>query len=124
MAEEAEIGVEGRAPEIAFDYIKGQLFHVVHADGVIGGMTPTGNIHVAFFSERIAIPQRELRKINPDGTLGDIVSIEGRHAIVREVDVDVMMSHSVAETLIEWLQARVSEARTARGAETPEPRKE
>lgn len=54
--------------QVAFDYIKSNFFRVVHADGVTGGGTPNGSIHLAFFSERGPIPQREVRSINADGT--------------------------------------------------------
>lgn len=109
MVEETERDRRDQVPQIAFDYIKGQLFHVVHADGVIGGVTPNGSIHVAFFSERSPIPQREVRAINADGTLGDQIIDQSvvRNAIVREVDVDVMLALPVAEVLIAWLQDRV-----------------
>jgi hypothetical protein len=111
MAEETERDGRDQEPHVAFDYIKGQLFHVVHADGVIGGLTPNGSVHVAFFSERSPIPQREVRAISSDGTLGDLIVDQTvvRPAIVREVDVDVMLALPVAELLITWLQDRVSE---------------
>ena len=38
------------------DYIKSNLFRVVVADGAFGGLTPRGNIHIDFWSERRAIP--------------------------------------------------------------------
>jgi hypothetical protein len=58
------------APEIAFEYIKSNLFRVIHADGAIGGVTPSGNLHLAFFSERPAIPRMIVHKRDPSGTLG------------------------------------------------------
>ncbi len=120
MAEETGRDEGDQAPQVAFDYIKGQLFHVVHADGVIGGVTPNGSVHVAFFSERSAIPQREVRKINPDGTLGNVIASRSvtRNAIVREVDVDVMLAPPVAELLISWLQERVSELKKRTSTES------
>jgi hypothetical protein len=42
---------------VVFEYIKSQLFRVIHSDGAIGGITPTGNVHVAFYSDRAAIPK-------------------------------------------------------------------
>src|SRR3989442_6878794 len=43
--------------DVTFHYIKSSQFRVVHADGIIGGVTPRGLIHIAVFSERPAIPQ-------------------------------------------------------------------
>lgn len=115
MGDESDREASGRPPQIAFDYIKGNSFRVVHADGIIGGPTPSGNIHMAFFSERGPIPRREVRSINKDGTLGDLVSDQTviRDAIVREVDIDVVMSPSVAENMIDWLQRVISEIKKA-----------
>jgi hypothetical protein len=107
---------EGRdeLPQVAFDYIKGHLFRVVHADGVIGGPSPNGGLHLAFFSERAPIPQREVRSINSDGSLGGLIVDKSivRPAIVREIDFDVVMSIPVAEVLISWLQERVEEIKS------------
>lgn len=96
----------------AFDYIKAQLFRVVHADGVIGGLTPSGNLHVAFFSERPAIPRRLVYELNAAGQLGSELKDEkvSRDSIVRELDVDIHISLSVARALRDWLTQRIAEA--------------
>lgn len=101
--------------EIAFDYIKGKMFRSVHADGVIGGITPSGNLHVAFFNERAPIPQRETRQLLPDGSLGDVISDKSiiRPAVVREMDFDVVMSPAVARTFVTWLQQAMGELEKA-----------
>lgn len=96
---------------VAFDYIKSQAFRVIRADGAIGGITPNGHIHMALFSERQAIPRRIVTKVNPDGTLGDQVpeQTESRNSIVREMDVDVIMTVDAAELLRDWLIQRIGE---------------
>ena len=43
---------------VAFDYIKGQHFRAIRADGAIGGITPSGSIHFALYSERHPIRSR------------------------------------------------------------------
>ena len=73
MEEKLGRGGEGSQPMIAFDYIKGNFFRVIHADGVLGGSTPSGNIHMAFFSDRQPIPKREVYGLKPDGSLGDLI---------------------------------------------------
>jgi hypothetical protein len=81
--------VAGSADEdnkISFDYLKSQFFRVLHADGAIGGITPSGCIHCSFYSERQAIPQRQTFMLNEDGSLGQPIAEETlvRAAIVRE----------------------------------------
>src|SRR3954469_15164957 len=50
---------------VVIEYIKSSYFRVVHSTGAIGGITPEGNIHMAFFSERPAIPRMQVHKLQP-----------------------------------------------------------
>ena len=97
---------------VAFDYIKSQLFRVVRADGVIGGLTPNGHVHMAFFSERPAIPRRQVFQLTPEGTLGEMLPNEtvSRDSIVREMDVDVFMTIDTAKLLYAWLDEKIRAA--------------
>ncbi len=100
-----------RTPQIAFDYIKGNYFRVAHADGVIGGLTPSGNVHMAFYSERGPIPQKEVHAVLPDGSLGEVLSdrMVVRPGIIREMDIDIVMSPDVAKNILRWLTEAVEE---------------
>jgi hypothetical protein len=97
---------------IAFDYIKGQFFRIIRADGALGAVTPTGQIHFALYSERQPIPRREVYTV-VDSRLGEKIASEtvSRDAIVREMDCDVFLSPEVAESLGRWLLERAAEAR-------------
>ena len=89
--------------KVRFDYIKSNFFRVIHVDGVHGGLRPSGTaIHMALFSERNAIPQTEEVQIT-DGRIGPPVHVEGRHAIVREVEVDAIVDLGTAVALRDWL---------------------
>ena len=72
-------------------------------------ITPLGQIQFALFSERQAIPQRVVQKLNDDGALGDIVETVTRDSIVREVEVAVTMDPDTAMVLAAELIARVNE---------------
>ncbi len=104
---------QGRS-EVKFDFIKSQYFRVIHADGAIGGVTPAGLIHFALYSERAAIPRQITHLLNPDKTLGERVFEEtvAREAIVREMDVDVILSIAFAENLRKWLGEKIKDAKT------------
>ncbi len=106
-----EKGVE--ESEVNFDYIKGQQFRVIRADGAVGGVTPNGHIHFALFSERRAIPRQSVHPINDDGTLGEELSERrvSRGGFVREMDVDVFVTVDVAENFCAWLQEKIEEAK-------------
>ena len=60
---------------------------------------------MAMYSERPAIPREMVHKINPDGTLGEIIQEQtvAREGIVREMEVDVLMSVDVAKSIKNWL---------------------
>ncbi|MCA3423683.1 MAG: hypothetical protein INF81_12090 [Roseomonas sp.] len=108
-AAESAVGAAGEDEKISFDYLKSQFFRVVHADGAIGGITPSGYIHFSFYSERQAIPQRQTFTLNEDGSLGQSIAEKTiiRNAVVRELDVDVVMNVDVARSLAIWLSQQV-----------------
>lgn len=112
MAKRSEKSGNGGADNtVAFDYIKTAQFRSIHADGAIGGITPNGNIHLAFYSERPAIPRRVVQRVTPSGALGDEVQErrESRNSIVRELDSDLFLSLSVAKGVQKWLGERIAE---------------
>lgn len=91
--------------QVVFEYAKGPFFRSLYADGVIGGLTPSGHIHIAFFSERPPLPKRHTYRVNPDGSLGPEIPEEkaAREPIVRDMQVDVLMTMHAAELLRNWL---------------------
>ena len=94
MAEDDAVRGNGEAsPRVNFDYIKSQNFRVIHMDGALGGLTPNGHIHMSLYSERPPIPRRMVYPL-AEGQLGEEIKDERvtRDAIVREVDIDVMMT--------------------------------
>ena len=99
-------------PRVRFHYLKSTQFRVIHADGAIGGITPTGKIHVSFYSERSPIPRETVQKINPeDGSLGDIIHEETviREGIIREMDFDVLMDIQTAKNVCKWLDDKIKQ---------------
>lgn len=94
---------------VRFHYLKSQLWRVVHVDGAIGGITPRGMIHAAIYNERPAIPQVTEQEVSPEGVLGAQTLSEGKEGVVRELDVDLVMSKQAAIELRDWLAKRVSE---------------
>ncbi len=109
MPSSPEQGLPPLPSKIRFHYIKSNLFRVVHADGVWGGITPTGGIQIAFFSERVPIPQQVEFQLSPDGRVGEEIP-EGkvaREGIVREVEVDVVINLGTARLIRDWLDDKI-----------------
>jgi hypothetical protein len=106
MAADESLLSSGAADDrVSFDYIKGKDFRVIRADGAIGGITPNGYIHFVLYSERGAIPRRQVFALKPDGAVGEIIQAETvtRGSIVREMDVDVFLRPDIAKALHKWL---------------------
>ncbi len=96
--------------KISFDYIKSNQFRVIHVDGVHGGATPKGHaIQMAFFSERAPIPKRETYGL-VGGKLGERKEKVERDAIVREVEVEVIMDLETAKAITKWLGEKIESA--------------
>lgn len=95
--------VEPRTSQVRFYYQKSHFFRVIHADGVIGNLTPQGLLHLAVYSERTAIPQTSLHELNEDGTLGKSLETDGKEGFVREIDTDLIMTKEVAVGVRNWL---------------------
>lgn len=100
---------ENKSAEVRFDYIKSNFFRVVHADGVHGGLTAKGGLQMAFFSECKPIPQTETYKVS-QGRVGECVSTKVCDAIVREVEVQVLMNLSMAKAMYQWLGDKIETA--------------
>lgn len=109
---------------VRFDYVKSNLFRVIHADGAVGALTPGNVVQVGFYSERVPIPRRSVHELTGEGGLGEELpqAREVRDAFVREVDVNVMMSLEAAQGLCELLQRVLEQAQSrlrVAGAEGP-----
>ena len=102
--------------QVTFYYLKGPDFRTIHIDGAIGGLTPSGHLHIAFYAERAAIPQKTTQKINPDGTLGDETAREGKEGVVRQMETDIIVNENTARNIKVWLDQKLEEFEARRKA--------
>lgn len=109
MEKDSEGTADPTAPTVILDFIKSSSFRSLRADGVIGGITPNGHIHMAFFSERAAIPRRAIHVLNDDGTLGELRELQTRDSIVREMEVDMFLTLETAKSINDWLGKKINE---------------
>ena len=93
---------------ISFDYIKSNQFRVSHIDGIHGGVTPNGlAIQMALFSERSPIPKTETYKLSK-ARLGKRINSIKRDAIIREVELEAIISLDTAKRTVIWLQEKIN----------------
>jgi len=109
---------ERQEAQVVFEYSKDPMFRSTHADGFIGGLTPNGQVHIAFFSERPVLPKRHVFRLNPDGSLGAEVPNEkaGNESITRDMQVDVLMTVQAAEGLKNWLDQYIRNLKARAGS--------
>lgn len=100
-------GLDAESPVVSFDYIKSTGFQSLRADGVIGGPTPSNHIHMALYSERPAIPRRMTYAVSDAGELGQLLEVQSREAIVREMSADVFLDLKTAEAIHVWLGEQI-----------------
>ena len=95
--------------KIPFHYIKSNFFRVIHADGAVGGVTPSGDIFFSLWSQRNPIPKLVVHELGEEGTLGEelLSERETRQGLVREVEIGVGMSPETARGLVEWLTKKL-----------------
>ena len=120
--------IDFRQPHIVFEYSKGSHLRSVHADGVIGGSTPSGYIHLTFYTEQPMLPTKHVFRLNPDGSFGAEISDDRspKQPIVRDMQASVLITASTAEVLRNWLDQYINNLRARMagptlGASKPTP---
>ena len=103
-------GVDLEQGTISYDYIKGNNFRVIHADGIWGGNAPQrGVIHMDVFSERWPIPKRTVNQFTEKEGVGEEIFEEriSRNAVVREIEAHIVMNIAVAIKIRDWLSDKI-----------------
>jgi hypothetical protein len=99
------------AKRVTFHYIKGSYFRSIHVDGAMASVGPAGDLHIAVYGERRAIPRTTIHRANADGTIADEETIvDGRDGFVRELEADLVMSKEVAMAVANWIRSAFGEA--------------
>lgn len=93
--------------ELKFDYVKSHYFRVIHADGVWGGVSPRGNIHMSFYNERTALPDVSKLTLTGEGQIPKPEQYKASSAIVREFEADVILDLATARSLSTWLNDKI-----------------
>lgn len=87
------------------------LTRVAKVDGAWGGLTPAGEILMALYSERLSLPESiSYRVVEPDQIVQQSGDVQAP-AIVRDVEIEAIMSISVAESLLSWLTEKIAEGK-------------
>jgi hypothetical protein len=98
-------------PTVDFYYLKSPAFHTIHVDGAHGGLTPNGYLSMSLYSERPPIPRRTVQKLTEEGKLGEEIvnERESKEGVIRQIEVNVLMSTEVVANLRNWLNLQLAE---------------
>lgn len=107
---------------LRFHYIKSNFFRVVYAEGAYGGISPRRQVVFSLYNERQAIPRVSSRRfvrvsetdLRPEGE-EEIEDTRG--GVVREVEVEVVMSLRAALEFHEWLGGKIEQLQSIEGIE-------
>ena len=84
---------------IRFHHLKAPDFTTKHVDGALASEAIQGGVLLVFFIERYAIPQMVEHELKEDGTVGDVVKIEGKEGIIREIQTGIILGEDGARNL-------------------------
>jgi hypothetical protein len=87
---------------VTFHLIKSPHFQTLQVDGAVGNLTPSG-LSLTFYVERVALPKMMTYEVQDDGSLGTLVSAQGKSGIVRELQNSFVLDVATARSLVELL---------------------
>src|SRR5689334_11760758 len=88
---------------ISVHYHKGNFFRVIHVDGALGGITPSRNIFVSLYNQRLPLPTLIEQSISPSGELGDEINRESKKGVFREMEIGIVLTSAVAREIAKFL---------------------
>lgn len=99
--------------EVKFKYIFEKDYNPKYVNGAYGGVSPTGEIVVNFYLERIPIPYEDTHELKDNGQIGELIKREPNdieQSVIRYVQNGVILSLEQAKALHSWLGANIKEA--------------
>ncbi len=104
--------MSNKKPEITFKYIFNYAYNPVYINGAHGGITPRGELVMNFYMERPPLPDELTHEINPNGTIGDLVTETPdnlKNSLVRFIDNGVILNYESARNIHFWIGERLGE---------------
>lgn len=96
--------------EISVHFVKSAQYREIYADGIWGGGTPHGMIHIVFFNTRWPTPKVTVHEVKdgaPDKELMD--RREGLDGIVRHLEAGVYLNLQDAMVFQQWLGRKIED---------------
>ncbi|HEX8565735.1 MAG TPA: hypothetical protein VF648_08690 [Pyrinomonadaceae bacterium] len=100
---------EAVSQKIQFHFIKSSFFRVIGIDGVLGGITPRGDINATLFSERLPIPDVIEHDLDENGMLSKKARVVSKKGVVRETEATLVLNSVAARDIGQWLIRKADE---------------
>ena len=104
--------MSNKKPEVNFKYIFNYAYNPVYVNGAHGGISPRGELVMNFYLERPPLPNEITHEINPNGTIGEVVSEDPedlKNSMVRFIDNGVILNYESARNIHFWIGERLKE---------------
>ncbi|HOE88612.1 MAG: hypothetical protein BWY50_00849 [Spirochaetes bacterium ADurb.Bin315] len=98
--------------KIEFKYIFEKDYNPKYVNGAFGGMSPTGEMVVNFYLERMPLPYSDFHDVK-EGQVGDLTGREPEDydsTIVRYIQNGIVLSLEHAKAIHNWLGLHIAEA--------------
>ena len=110
-------------PEIQFKYVIPEQLPDCYTNGAFGGVTPRGEIHIHFYSERNPVPKEAVASIEKkDGSIKKIEEITGSD-VIRLVQASLVMDVNTAVSIRNWLDDRIKNVHEIQEGLKEEPKR-
>ena len=106
--------------QIKFKYVFPENYNPIYCNGALGGISTHGEIVANFFLERMPIPNSMTNTINPDGSIGGIVSVDPEtidETVIRYVSTGIVLSEDSAKAIYTWLGNQIKELEHRKNAQ-------
>jgi len=96
---------------VKFKYIFADDYNPIYANGVFGGVAPSGELVINFYLERHALPISQSHHVNNDGTLDSTVLMNEPDdlgsSMVRFVNNGVVLNLDAAKVVHSWMEQQI-----------------
>ena len=107
--------------QIKFKYVFPENYNPIYCNGAFGGISAHGEIIANFFLERMPIPNSMTNLVNPDGSLGGVVSVDPEtldETVIRQVSTGIVINEESAKAIHAWLGNQIQELENRKSIQT------
>ncbi|MBN1150546.1 hypothetical protein JXA84_04920 [candidate division WOR-3 bacterium] len=94
---------------LKFFYKTNTAYKSHYINGVIGGLTPKGDLKLDFFSENFPVPNSVVHELLENNNLGKEIQRELSEGIIREIECGLVMNLETAKSINQWLTEKIKE---------------